>query len=190
VIFAADPDATIGTSGKLVAELRPLSAATLSSSIGYTIVPAPPAKPGGAKINLPRIDCLPIDSKDSEEWVAWGWPDEVAEVAADYEFASDTLTIRYSTLFPRYRAALDQLTLRDAVLGESFKRRFEIWLITSVLIHWQDTGSDATKLSEAELEEEELENFKRDEIRRMAKAAIVYAQREVTQGVAKGEEVE
>ena len=190
VIFAADSDASIGTSGKLVAELRPLNAPTLSSSLGYTIVPAPPAKPGGAKINLPKIDCLPIDSKESEEWVSWGWPDDVAEVAADYEFASDTLTIRYSTLFPRYRAALDQLTLRDAVLGESFKRRFEIWLITSVLIHWQDTGSDATKLSEAELEEEELENFKRDEIRRMAKAVIVYAQREVTQGVARTEEPE
>ena len=77
---------------------------------------------------------------------------------------------------------MGQLTLKDAVLGESFKRRFEIWLIASVLIHWQDTEADATKLSEAELGQEELENFKRDELRRMAKAAVVYAQREVTQG--------
>ena len=47
----------------------------------------------------PKIDCLPIDSMDSEEWVAWGWPDDVTEVAANYEFASDTLTMRYSVFF-------------------------------------------------------------------------------------------
>ena len=190
VILAADVDAPVGGTGRLTVELRPSSSPTLSSSLGYKITPPPPAKPDRAQISLPEIDCQPIDSKENTEWVSWGWPDDVAEVAADYQFAGNVLTIRYSTLFPRYRSVLDQLTLRQAVLGESFKRRFEIWLITSFLVHWQDSEADKTRLSDAELEQEDLDNFRRDELRRMVKAAIVYAQHEVTHGVATGTEDE
>ncbi len=182
VIFAANPEAGVGSSGKLTVELRPPSRATLSSSIGYQIVDTPPAKPSGAKIDLPNIDCQPVESKESEEWVSLGWPDDVTEVASDYfyEQAKDTLRIRYSTLFPRYKSVRDQLSGRDAALGASFFKRFEIWLITSVLIHWQDTQADGTPFSDADLEQERIDDFRRDELRRMSKAAVLFAQREVT----------
>lgn len=88
---------------------------------------------------------------------------------------------RYSTLFPRYKATLDQFANKDLALANSFRRRFEIWLTTSVLIHWQDTAADPTTIAGTGMEQEQIDDFRRDEMRRMAKAAVVYSQREVTQ---------
>ncbi len=183
IIFAAREEAPVGATGRITVELRPPNRSTLTSSLPYRIVETPPAKSSSAKINLPKIDCQPVESKDSEEWVGLGWPDDIAEVAADYEYvvASDTLRIRYSTLFPRYKSVLDQLSAKNAALAASFRRRYEIWLISSVLIHWQDTQADATKLGDAELEPDAIDDYRKDEIRRMAKTAVLYTQREVTQ---------
>jgi hypothetical protein len=182
VVFAAKDDASVEAKGTITVELRPPSRPTLSATLGYVIVEAPPAKQGGAKVDLPQIDCQPIDSMESQEWVSLDWPTDAAEVAADYvyEVAKDTLVIRYSTLFPRYRSTRDQIKMKDAVKSESFVKRFEIWLITSVLIHWQDTHADSTSLSDSDLEPEKIDNFRRDELRRMCKAAVLFAQREVT----------
>lgn len=75
---------------------------------------------------------------------------------------------------------MDQLKAKDAIKAQSFIKRFEIWLITNVLIHWQDTQADKTRITETDLEQEKLDDFRRDEIRRMCKAAVLYAQREAT----------
>jgi hypothetical protein len=186
VVFAAKEDAQVGAKGSITVELRPPNRPTLSSSRGYLIVDTPPAKQGGSKLDLPNIDCQAVDSKESEAWVSLDWPSDVSEVAADYvyEAAKQTLVIRYSTLFPRYKSVRDQINAKDPVRALSFIKRFEIWLITSVLIHWQDTLADPTKLSEEDLEQEKLDDFRRDELRRMCKAAVLYAQREVTMGPA------
>lgn len=181
-IFASDPEAVVGNSGKLIVELRPIASPTLSSELGFVIVPQPLPKEASAKVNLPKIDIQPIDAVEDPEWVKWDWPTETSEVAADYVFAGDTLTIRYSSVFPRYRATLDQLTAKGIAIATSFVRRYEIWLTTSVLIHWQDSGSDATSIAKSGMEQDLVDDFRRDEIRRMAKAAVVYAQREVVQG--------
>lgn len=180
VVFAAKDEAGVGAKGRITVELRPPNRPTLSSSLAYLIVETPPAKAATSKVDLPNIDCQPVESKDSPEWIALDWPDDVAEVAADYvyEVKKDTLLIRYSTLFPRYKGTREQIAAKDAARGLSFAKRFEIWLITSVLIHWQDTLSDTTKVSDADLEQERIDNFRRDELRRMAKAAVLYAQRE------------
>lgn len=45
------------------------------------------------------------------------------------------------------------------VRGASFEKRFEIWLITSVLIHWQDTQNDLTTVGAADLEQEKIDDF-------------------------------
>jgi hypothetical protein len=74
------------------------------------------------------------------------------------------------------------MTAKGVALANSFVRRYEIWLTTSVLIHWQDSGSDSTSVTQSGLEQDMVDDFRRDEIRRMAKAAVVYAQREVIQG--------
>lgn len=180
-VFAAKEDAKIGAGGTITVELRPPSHPTLASSLGYLIGEPPPAKQGASKIDLPNIDCQPVESKESQEWVELSWPDDPNEVAADYQYkaATDTLVIRYSTIFPRYSSVRDQFAAKDSVRAASFEKRFEIWLITSVLIHWQDSTSDATTLSDSSLEPEKLDDFRRDELRRMSKAAVLYAQREV-----------
>jgi hypothetical protein len=182
VVFAAKDDATVGATGNISVELRPPNRPTLASSLAYVVVETPPAKQGGAKLDLPNIDIQPVDSQESEEWVGLGWPENPDEVAADYvyEAAKDTLVIRYSTIFARYRAVREQIKAKDSVRADSFTKRFELWLITSVLIHWQDTLADPTKISDTDLEQEKLDDFRRDELRRICKAAILYAQREVT----------
>jgi hypothetical protein len=179
--FAVDVDAPVGGSGKITVELRPVNAPTLSASVQYTVVPSPPVKTSGAVIALPEIDCEPIDSMESEEWVTWNWPNDVAEVAADYAYSKehDRITIRYSTLFPRFRSVRESLGSRDQTKAQSFQRRYQIWLTTNVLVHWQDTLQDLTTLTEAELEADQVDDYRRDEIRRMAKVAVLYAQRDV-----------
>jgi hypothetical protein len=185
VVFAAKEDAGVGHTGRITVELRPPNQKTISAAADYLMVETPPAKPGGSKLDLPNIDCAPIDSMESQEWVALDWPADPSEIAADYVFeqSKDTLVIRYSTIFPRYKAIRDQLTAKDSVKGASFVKRFEIWLITSVLIHWQDTMTDSTKLTDLDVDEDKLTDFRRDELRRMSKAAVIFAQREAMSSI-------
>jgi hypothetical protein len=179
--FALDADASVGAQGTITIELRPKSSPTLSASVSYVVVPQPPAKPAGTTVTLPSIDCQPIDSVDSEEWLVLDWPKDIAEVAADYSYSKekDLIEIRYSTLFPRYRGVIDAFA-HDPGKRQSFQKRYEIWLTTSILVHWQDTLQDQTKISDADLEEDRLDDYRRDEIRRMSKVAVLYAQREVS----------
>lgn len=183
VVFAAKEDAAIGGEGSLTVELRPPGRPTLSSSLKFGIIETPPAKTGGAKIDLPQIDCQAVEEIGTE-WISLGWSEDVAEVAADYvyEAAKDTLRIRYSTLFPRYKSVYSQIASKDPVRASSFAKRFEIWLITSVLIHWQDTQADPSTPVTADLDQESVDEFRRDELRRVAKAAVLYTQREVMIG--------
>ncbi len=181
-IFAASSESAPGAKGGITVELRRLNDTTISASIPFEVVEAPPAKAGTAKLNLPNIDIQAVTDPASQEWISLSWPEDPAEVAADYwyEASSDTLHVRYSTVFPRYKSARDALHSKDAVSEASFEKRFEIWLITNVLIHWQDTKDDPTPLGEASLEPDQLDDFRRDEMRRTAKACVIYAQREVT----------
>ena len=181
VIFAAEDAAEVGTSGKLLVELRPPTSATLSDSTAFEIIKKPEAPAAPSKLSVPRIDCQPIH-EIGEEWSNLGWPDNPEETAADYLFTNEgTLQIRYSTLFPRYRDTVKELELKDAALARSFEARYQIWTITNALIHWQDEKADATPLSAEELPKEKLDDFRRDELRRMAKVAALVARREIEQ---------
>lgn len=184
VILAAAPDAQVGTSGSFRVELHPMDQPTIAASIAITIVKEPPAKTNTRQINLPKIDCQPVESMDSEEWVSLNWPKEVDAVAADYDYvtAEDTLVIRYSTLFPRYAEMSNVFDRKDIALGASFRKRFEIWLVMNVLIHWQDVQSDVTSITQSDLEQDQIDEYRRDELRRLVKGCIVYTQREVAGG--------
>lgn len=184
-IFGASGEAPVGAKGNITVELRRVNEKTLSDSVAFEIVEAPPAKAGSAKLNLPNIDVQPVSDPTSQEWIALSWPDDVNEVAADYwyEGPTDTLHVRYSTAFPRYKATHGTFHAKDAVSAASFEKRYEIWLITNVLIHWQDTKEDVTPVGNATLDAEQVDDFRRDEMRRTAKACVIYAQREVTSGV-------
>lgn len=183
-IFAASTESVVGGNGAITVELRRLNDTTLSHTVQFEIVEAPLAKAGTAKLNLPNIDCQPVTDPASQEWIDLGWSEDVNEVAGDYwyEPQGDTLRVRYSTLFPRFRAARDSFA-KDAISSTSFEKRYEIWLITNALIHWQDTKEDATPIGDAALDPEQVDDFRRDEMRRTGKACVIYAQREVSSGV-------
>lgn len=183
-VFAASLEAKVGDELQLSVEVRPIGAPTIRATKRAVIVEPPPPKPAGAKVNLPKINIQPIESKESEDWNTWNFGDDEAAVAADYTYAKgkDLLDIRYSAIFPRFKATLKDLSQKDAAQGASFQKRFEIWLTTAVLIHWQDYESDATKVSDESIAEDQLEDYRRDELRRLVKLSIVYAQREAARG--------
>jgi hypothetical protein len=181
VILAAKEDATVGDTGKFTVELHRTGLPTISTSTTYAIEKEPAARSAAKPINLPNIDCRPVEAMESEEWVSLGWPNDVKEIAADYAYLkeTDTIQIRYSTLFPRYVSTLQGFEHRDTAQAQSFRKRFEIWLIMNVLIHWQDTQADESSIAHADLEQDQIDNYRRDELRRLVKASIVYTQREV-----------
>jgi hypothetical protein len=185
-IFAADTEARLGAKGDMTVELRRPNDTTLSHTTAFEIIAPPPAKAGSAKLNLPNIDIQPVSDPASQEWIALAWSSDTNDVAADYwyEAQGDTLRVRYSTAFPRYKNARDTLRTRDVASATSFEKRYEIWLITNVLIHWQDTKEDPTPMGGASLAQEEMDDFRRDEMRRTSKACVIYAQREAALGIA------
>ncbi|MCB1281784.1 MAG: hypothetical protein KDB18_09705, partial [Salinibacterium sp.] len=181
VILAAGENAEIGGEGVVAVELHRDGMTTLSAQLPFTIVEKPEKKGIGANINLPFIDCQAISPGD-DQWVGLGWPSDVHQVAADYVYleSKDTLQIRYSDAFPKYDQCARRMLLKSKASGESFKARFRIWLITNIVIHWQDTQVDETKIQdEAAVENDMIDDYRRDEIRRLAKSAIMYAEREV-----------
>jgi hypothetical protein len=58
-----------------------------------------------------------------------------------------------------------------------------MWLTAMVVVHWQDMSADPTPITDEVIEQEKLDDYRRDELRRFAKIAILYAQREVAAGV-------
>lgn len=181
IIIASKDDAVVGAKGKIRVELRPPASTTLSDELTYEIVAPPPVKEKTSTVNLPEIRIYPVTSVDDGTWVELDWPEDVSEVAAEYtpQEKENRILVHYSTLFPKYRAAYQQLAVKDLAKAESFQKRFEIWLVTSVLIHWQDTRDDKTPIAGEDIDPDKLADYKRDELRRAAQAAIIYAQREV-----------
>lgn len=182
VVCAAAPEAEIGAVGRIKVELRVPGSETMSAEIAYQMIAQPSPKPAGGSIKIPQINCIPVDGPTSEQWINLGWPqDEVLSIAADYSYskAKDTLDVYYSTHFPRYLQILKRVSEKSTSLGDSFRRRFEIWITTNVLIHWQDTEADPTRVSDEAIDHDRLDDYRRDELRRLAKSAVMYAQREV-----------
>lgn len=178
LIIACDDAAIVGSSGKIVVELRPPNAPTLSVSRQFVVAAKPESARDKGTISLPEIDIQPVDSMDSEEWVTLGWPKDPEAIGADYVASKNALTIRYSTVFPKFREAVDHFTRRGAESAKSFQRRLEIWLITSVLIHWQDVEADTSNINHLDLDQNDIDEIRKDELRRLTKAAIVYARRD------------
>lgn len=181
VVLAASPDAKLGETGHLKVELYRTGLAALTAAVKLEIVKAPEASRGGGQVKLPRIDIAPVTDVESEEWISLGWPDDVREVSLDYTYSKgdDTLTIRYSTLFPRFESVFTAFAQRDLAASTSFQKRYEMWLTAMVVVHWQDVESDAMRVSDEAVDQDRLDDYRRDELRRFSKIAILYSQREI-----------
>ncbi len=180
-VVALSADAPVGASGLLRVELYRTRLPMLGAEIKLTVVAPPEPSKGKEKVKLPNIDIQPVTSVESEEWVSLGWPDDVRQVAFDYSYerASDTLSIRYSTVFPRLATALDAMGSRSTSSSASLQKRYEMWLTAMSIVHWQDVEADSTRMSDETIDEERLDNYRRDELRRFSKIAILYAQRDL-----------
>lgn len=180
-VIAASPECTIGATGNFRVELYRTGLSPLNAEVPLAIVKPPEVSKGTEKVKLPKIDILPVTSVESEEWVTLTWPDDVREVAFDYSYkkTDDTLVIRYSTVFPRFDGVFKAFAARDLPASVSFQKRYEMWLTAMTIIHWQDVETDATKMTDESIDQELIDNYKRDELRRFAKIAIIYAQRDV-----------
>jgi hypothetical protein len=185
VVIAAGVNAKIGATGSLRVDLYRTGLAPLSAESPTLLVRPPETKQATDKVRLPNIDIQPVTSADSEDWINLGWPEDITEVALDYNYdkSKDTLVIRYSTVFPRFESAFKTFAARDVASGESLRRRYEMWLTAMVVVHWQDMSADPTPITDEVIEQEKLDDYRRDELRRFAKIAILYAQREVAAGV-------
>lgn len=180
-IILASPNSAIGATGKFRIDLYRTGLAPLSVDSMVEIVKAPEAKKTGDKVRLPNIDLMAVNAVESEEWASLNWPEDVNEVALDYSYekSKDTLVIRYSTLFPRFDTAFKSFAAKDPARGESFRRRYEMWLTAMVVVHWQDVDADSTRITDEAIEQDRLDDYRRDELRRFGKVATLYAQREI-----------
>lgn len=180
-VLAASTECTIGATGNLRVELYRTGMAPLAAQSPILIVKAPEISKGTEKIKLPRIDIQAVTSVESEEWVSLAWPEDVREVAFDYVYQkdSDTLVIRYSAIFPRFEGVFSNFAARDLPASVSFRTRYEMWLTAMTIIHWQDVEADATRVTDEDFDQDRMDNYRRDELRRFAKVAIIYAQRDV-----------
>jgi hypothetical protein len=178
-VLSVDPGTAVGTKGTMRVELRPHNAPTLADERAVVVVNPPPVETSKSSLKLPKIDIRSVDSQ-GDEWANLGWSDNVNEVAGDYYLGEgDELVIRYSSLFPDYRQVLDRYEARrDKGQAESLRKRFELWLTASVIVHWQDESADPTSIAQELTDDEKITDFRRDEIRRLAKLSLLFAQRE------------
>jgi hypothetical protein len=156
----------------------------LSDERAVVIVETPPAHEAAQRITLPPFQLVRVEGPDDPRWAQLDWPENHRIIASSAEMENGTLTIYYSTVFPKYadqRAALER---RDAARANSFTQRYEIWLaVHSLLLHHgqQETTTGEAQRQKAESFPEWEENREREERCRIATLAALFAAREVTQ---------
>ncbi|NJD67958.1 MAG: hypothetical protein C3F12_10895 [Candidatus Methylomirabilota bacterium] len=178
-ILELPDDTPVGATGTLRVELSRLGLPTLSDQRGVVVREAPPSRPGRQPLSLPPFDPRPVQP-DDEQWATLGWPDDVAEVASSAVMENGTLVIYYSTAYPKYASQVTRYEQRDPSVAESFKKRYEIWLVTHSLLYHRDQEEVAAQHPTSEEVDTDLaEERERQERLRMATLAALFAAREV-----------
>jgi hypothetical protein len=183
-IFDGAADAAIGQRGTIRVELARPGLPTLHDERAFEIVAMPPARPAKRSVTLPPFECVAVDGPDDPRWATLGWPDNVATVASAAEMEIGTLTIYYSTVFPKYAQQLATFERRDPALARSFTERYKIWLAVHSLLLYQDQtqGTAGEERPRIEEDAEVAEARERQERCRTATLAAVFAAREVQLG--------
>jgi hypothetical protein len=150
----------------------------------FEIVERPPTKPGERRVALPRFKVVPVDGPQDEMWATLGWPEDVSAIASSAEMTEGQLTIYYSTVFPKFQAHYGRFERQDPALGQSFMKRYEIWLAVHSLLVYQDQQAAITTIEPADrsvppVPEETLDALECKERCRLATMSAVFAVREV-----------
>lgn len=155
---------------------------SLSDQRDFRIVERPPIRPSSRQVSLPPFTVVPVEGPDVEMWTTLNWPDDINSVASSAEMDNGTLTIYYSTLFPKFVARRERLEGRDTSLAASYVKRYEIWLAVHSFLLYQDQQTQAASGTERRPEEEDSEVAEvreRQERCRIATLAAIFASREV-----------
>lgn len=181
VIAEADADAALQSEGAVRVELSRPGLPTLSDERTFEIVEAPPAKPSATNVTFPPFEIIAVEGPNDERWNDLGWPDNINDIASWATMEEGILRIYYSSVFPKFAAQFVALERRDTSLGESFRKRYEIWLIVHSLLYHQDQQAKAeeSEVSESASDQEREDKTEREERIRIAMLSSLFAAREL-----------
>lgn len=177
-IFEGLSSSNIGDEGIIRVELTRPGLPVIFDERTYRIVEPPPIKSSSQKVTLPPFVMEPIDGPEDPNWTILGWSDNTNIIASSAEMNDGTLTIYYSTVFPRYieqRTAFERRG--DLLSAESFTSRYEIWLAVHSLIYYQQQQEQSIEIDENN--EELVTSFEQQERARFATLAAMFAAREI-----------
>ncbi len=183
-IFETPASSNLGMTGTIRVELARQGLPTLFDQRDYKIVEAPPIRPSSRQVTLPPFNVQPVEGPGDGMWATLNWPEDVNSVASSAVMDNGTLTIYYSTVFPKYLARRETLERRDPTLAASFVKRYEIWLAVHSFLLYQDqqalgSHSGPTEHHPIEEDSELAEIRERQERCRIATLAAIFASREV-----------
>ncbi len=142
-IFEATGNTTVGQTGFLRVELSRQRFPSLSDQPDFRIVEPPPIRPSSRQVSLPPFIVRPVEGPSDDMWTVLNWPEDINSVASSAVMDNATLTIYYSTVFPKYAARRERIERRDTGLAASFVKRYEIWLAVHSFLLYQDQQTAA-----------------------------------------------
>jgi hypothetical protein len=183
VVVEAPIQAAIEAKGVLRVELTRPGLPTLFDERAFQITPKPPVRPSTNKLTLPPFRFVEIDGPDDPRWVGLDWPTDISAVASSADMESGEMVISYSKVFPRFAASRSSFETRDPALGESFVKRYQIWLaVHSFLLHGDEEEEPSTGASTSSEEVDQAADLReREERCRVATLSALFAAREVMQ---------
>lgn len=175
------PVAVLESEGNIRIELSRPGMPTLADERVFTIVERPPAKPAANRVTFPSFEVISVDGPDDDRWTGLGWPENINDIASSADMEEGKLMIYYSTVFPKFAAQRANFERRDTSLAESFRKRYEIWLIVHSLLFHQDELSreDDIDANPTDAEIERAEKLEREERTRIGLLATLFATREL-----------
>jgi len=160
----------IGATGDFIVEISRQGLISISNKISYKIILRPDASPAKKSISIPKINFVPVAGPEDIQWSSQDWPSDITMVASSSELSTE-LFVYYSTVFPPYANAKKQFEKSNPTLGDSFDKRYRMWLAVHSLLMNEDE-----KKSDNPVEFEQWEQLERC---RLATIASMIADKEV-----------
>jgi hypothetical protein len=182
VLVEASEHAVITSTGEIKVEIMRSGLAALSDKRKTEIVPKPKPTSSGKTLTLPQFEVVAVDGPEDPKWDSLGWSEDISKTASEAEMQEGVLTIYYSSVFPKFASTFEKLHSQSEAVGQSFVRRYKVWLAAhSLLLHRdQISAEDKDSYPSAGLDQTEPSTeFERSKRRRLATLAALMAAREV-----------